>query len=255
LKVEVDYLNPFINVPVSKNISADEIGRHAHELPQLVGSGVAQGAGLSDRNQSAAAQGGTGQGLSPQGALSGHGAVRARPDGACSGAPIVYKNNRIASARLAQVQSRVSALESVEVPLRQTESEIRALNEKADRYRDVAEKRVAWLEILAEIQAVLPADVFLTSVTAIRVPSPDPNAPPAMPGGPQPGSIIGFEVSGGGYKDKVVSPTPIIGLRDALRQSPWFSETSDFQRLSTPTSDQYIREFKLNLMLKKPLST
>jgi type IV pilus assembly protein PilM len=254
LKVEVDYLNPFINVPVSKNISADEIGRHAHELPQLVGLALRKALVCPIEIN-----------LLPPKVVQAKAFRRKEPYLVMALFGLVlmamlwcayfYKNNRIASARLAQVQSRVSALESVEVPLRQTESEIRALNEKADRYRDVAEKRVAWLEILAEIQAVLPADVFLTSVTAIRVPSPDPNAPPPMPGGPQPGSIIGFEVSGGGYKDKVVSPTPIIGLRDALRQSPWFSETSDFQRLSTPTSDQYIREFKLNLMLKKPLST
>ena len=253
LKVEVDYLNPFINVPVSKNISADEIGRHAHELPQLVGLALRKALVCPIEIN-----------LLPPKVVQAKAFRRKEPYLVMALFGLVlmamlwcayfYKNNRIASAQLATVQSRVSALQAVEAPLRQTEGEIRALMEKADRYRDVAEKRVAWLEVLSEIQAALPPDVFLTSVVAVRVPPPDPSVPSA-PDAPPPGSIVSFEVSGGGYKDKVASPTPIIGFRDTLRQSPWFSESSDFQRLSTPTADQYIREFKLNLTLKSPLRT
>lgn len=253
LKVEVDYLNPFINVPVSKNISADEIGRHAHELPQLVGLALRKALVCPIEIN-----------LLPPKVVQAKAFRRKEPYLVMALFGLVlmamlwcayfYKNNRIASAQLATVQSRVSALQAVEAPLRQTEGEIRALMEKADRCRDVAEKRVAWLEVLSEIQAALPPDVFLTSVVAVRVPPPDPSVPSA-PDAPPPGSIVSFEVSGGGYKDKVASPTPIIGFRDTLRQSPWFSESSDFQRLSTPTADQYIREFKLNLTLKSPLRT
>lgn len=256
LKVEVDYLNPFINVPVSKTISADDIGRHAHELPQLVGLALRKALACPIEIN-----------LLPPKVVQAKAFRRKEPYlvAALFGLVLMallwcayfYKNTRIASAQLEDLRARVSGLEVVEGPLRQTEGEIRDLLAKVDRLRAVADKRVTWLEILAEIQAALPDDLFLSSVVAIREPVPDPNAPPAprSPDAPAPGSVLRLEISGGGYKDKVTSPSPIIGFRDALRQSSWFSESSDFQRLSTPTADQYLREFKLNLILKKPLET
>jgi type IV pilus assembly protein PilM len=254
LKVEVDYLNPFINVPVSKGISADDIGRHAHELPQLVGLALRKTLACPIEIN-----------LLPPKVVQAKAFRRKEPYlvmalfglvlMALLWCAYLFKNNRIASAQLDTTRARVAALEQVEAPLRQAEGEIKTLLDKVERIQVVAERRVAWLDMLAEIQAVLPPDVFLTSVVAVRAPMPDPTQPPPGPDAPVPGSVVSLDITGGAYKDKVPSPSPIIGFRDALRQSPWFSETSDFQRLSTPTGDQYIREFKLTLNLKKSLTT
>ena len=100
----------------------------------------------------------------------------------------------------------------------------------------------------------MPADLFLTSVVAVRAPLTEGGAAPA-PDAPTPGSVILLEVSGAGYKDKVTSSEPIIEFRNALRQSGSFGESSDLQKLPTPGPDEYLREFKLNLVLKAPLTT
>lgn len=253
LKVDVDYLNPFINVPVSKDISADEIGRHAHELPQLVGLALRKTLACPIEIN-----------LLPPKVVQAKAFRRKEPYLVMALFGLVlmamlwcayfFKNTRIASHQLEGIRSKVGELEVVEAPLRQTEMEIRGVMDKVGRLQGVVEKRTAWLRLLAEIQAALPADIFLTSVVAVREPIPE-NGAPASPGSAAPGSIIRLEVSGAGYKDKVPSPSPIIEFRDALRKSEFFSETSDFQRLSTPAPDQYIREFKLNLVLKTPLRT
>ncbi len=255
LKVEVDYLNPFINVPVSKDISAEEIGRHAHELPQLVGLALRKTLACPIEIN-----------LLPPKVVQAKAFKRKEPYLVMALFGLVlmallwcayfYKNTRLAVLQLEDIRKRVADLESVEAPLRQTEAQIQATLEKVGRLRTVVEKRTAWLRLVAEIKQALPPDIFLTSIVAVREPLPDPNNPvPPQPGSPVPGSIVRLEVAGAGYKDKVTSPTPIIEFRDVLRKSEFFSEASDFQRLSTPAADEYLREFKLNLVLKAPQST
>jgi type IV pilus assembly protein PilM len=255
LKVEVDYLNPFINVPVSKDISADDIGRHAHELPQLVGLALRKTLACPIEIN-----------LLPPKVVQAKAFRRKEPFLVMAVFGLVlmallwcaffFKNRHIAQAQLESVRGHVTQLETQEKPLQVKERDIRAVLEKVEGLQAVVAKRTAWLQLMSEIQAVLPPDLFLTSVAPVREPlvadanaSVTPGAEPAPPG-----SVIRLEITGAGYKDKVPSPTSIIEFRDRLRQSPSFGEQSDFLRLSTPTADQYIREFKLNLILKKPLS-
>lgn len=252
LKVEVDYLNPFINVPVSKEIEADEIGRHAHELPQLVGLALRKTLACPIEIN-----------LLPPKVVQAKAFRRKEPFlvAALFGLALMallwgayyMKNARIADAQLEEIRSQVVKLEGLERPLQNKEREIRAVMDKVSSLQVVADKRVAWLNILSEIQAALPPDLFLTSIAPVRAPVADANAP-RNEGDPQPGSVFRFELVGVGYKDKVTSTAPIVEFRDKLRQSPSFSEKSDFLRLSAPSADQYLREFKLNLILKNPLN-
>ena len=247
LKVEVDYLNPFINVPVSKGVSAEEIGRHAHELPQLVGLALRKTLACPIEIN-----------LLPPKVVQAKAFRRREPFLVMALFGLVlmamlwsayfFKNTRIAEAKLGEFQSRVAALEAVEVPLQATEAELRTFMGKVERLQNFVEKRTAWLRLLAEVQVALPPDIFLTSVVAVREPLTEPTATP----GAVPGAVIRLEIAGAGYKDKVPNPAPIIKYRDDLRKSASFSEASDFLLLSTPRADQFVREFKLNLILKTP---
>ena len=247
LKVEVDYLNPFINVPVSKGVSAEEIGRHAHELPQLVGLALRKTLACPIEIN-----------LLPPKVVQAKAFRRREPFLVMALFGLVlmamlwsayfFKNTRIAEAKLGEFQSRVAALEAVEVPLQATEAELRTFMGKVERLQNSVEKRTAWLRLLAEVQVALPPDIFLTSVVAVREPLTEPTATP----GAVPGAVIRLEIAGAGYKDKVPNPAPIIKYRDDLRKSASFSEASDFLLLSTPRADQFVREFKLNLILKTP---
>ncbi len=252
LKVEVDYLNPFINVPVSKDIEADEIGRHAHELPQLVGLALRKTLACPIEIN-----------LLPPNVVQAKAFRRREPFLVMSLFGLVlmallwgayfYKNARIADAQLQGVRSQVAQLEALERPLQAKEREVNSVLEKVAALQQVADKRVAWLQMLSELHAALPPDIFLTGIVPVRAPLAEDAAAPGSEG-IAPGSVIRLEITGVGYKDKVTEPAPIIEFRDRLRKSPSFGEQSDFLRLSAPSADQYLREFKLNLLLKKPLN-
>ncbi len=140
-------------------------------------------------------------------------------------------------------------MQAVEAPLRAREGEISDMLGKIERLQGVVEKRTAWLEMLAEIQRNLPADLFLTAITPEREPKADVNQ--AGQAGAPAGSVVRVEISGMGYRDKVVSTAPIIDFRDKLRASPLFDEKTDFRLL--PDAGQYVREFTIAVELREPL--
>ncbi len=248
LKVEVDYLNPFINVPVSKDISADEIGRHAHQIPQLVGLALRSVLACPIEIN-----------LLPPKVVAAKAFKRKEPFLVASAFGLVLlvalwcayfaKMSSVASNDLGKVRSEVSSLQAVEAPLRAREGEISDMLGKIERLQGVVEKRTAWLEMLAEIQRNLPADLFLTAITPEREPKADVNQ--AGQAGAPAGSVVRVEISGMGYRDKVVSTAPIIDFRDKLRASPLFDEKTDFRLL--PDAGQYVREFTIAVELREPL--
>lgn len=253
LKVEVDYLNPFINVPVSKDISADEIGRHAHELPQLVGLGLRQVMSCPIEIN-----------LLPPKVVQEKAFRRKQPVLVLAGLVLsllvavwgAYYSRMagVAKAHDGAVSQRVAELETFERPLVATERNIAEIHDKVEQIQKVVDQRALWLEVMREIQTALPPNLFLTSVVTVRQPESPQNAPPPSPDAPPPGAAIAIEVSGVGYKDVVTSSAPIIEFRDQLRKSEFFTEATDFILLPQPGADQYVREFKLNVVLRKPLS-
>ncbi|MCO5044252.1 MAG: type IV pilus assembly protein PilM [Verrucomicrobia bacterium] len=252
LKVEVDYLNPFINVPVSAAIDAEEIGRHAHELPQLVGLALRKVHACPIEIN-----------LLPPKAVQEKSFRRKQPllVGAAFALALIFvvwalyflKMTDVAEEQLARVQSNVSALEQVARPLRETEAKIKFLQSRIADVDSVVGKRTEWLDILSEIHEVLPPDLFLLQVTPIRVPPVDPNRPPSdeeqAKSGP-PGTLISIDVEGAGYLDKITSATPIREYRDKLREAKLFSPATEITWLPTPAPDQYVRRFKINIVMK-----
>jgi type IV pilus assembly protein PilM len=250
LKVEVDYLNPFVNVPVAPSISAEEIGRHAHELPQLVGLALRKALACPIEIN-----------LLPPKVVQEKAFRKKQPIliGAAFCLVLVLlvwcgyfiKMTALAREQLTRVQSKVGELEAVERPLRDLERRIGALNDKVGQLQDVVGKRTQWLRVLGEIQESLPADLFLTQVTPIREEAVETRG--AVPSETV-GAVIRIEISGMGYLDKITSATPIREFRDKLRTSASFGETTDITWLPTPGPDQYVREFKIVIVLKKPIT-
>lgn len=251
LKVDVDYLNPFINVPVSPSIDAEEIGRHAHELPQLVGLALRKALACPIEIN-----------LLPPKVVEEKAFRKKQPVliAAAFGLVLVLlvwcgyfiKMAGLSREQLGRVQARVAELEVVERPLRDTERRIEDLRDKVTRIETVVRKRTAWVEVLGEIQQALPADLFITTLTPIRGEAAAPAA--GQPPAPQ-GSVTRIEISGAGYLDKITSATPIREFRDKLRTSPSFGETTDITWLPTPGPEQYVREFRIVIVLKDPLAT
>jgi type IV pilus assembly protein PilM len=252
LKVEVDYLNPFINVPVSQAIDAEEIGRHAHQLPQLVGLALRRAHACPIEIN-----------LLPPKVLEEKSFRRKQPLLVAAAFALVLvlaawggyfkKMSALSGEQLARVNARVQALEAVARPMHETEQKIAALESQMAELGAVVTRRTEWLKLLAELQASLPQDLFLTRLVPVRVPLADPNTPPANPSDAPPGAVTGFDLSGMGYLDKITSAAPIREYRDRLRVSASFAPETEITWLPTPAPGQYVREFRINVRLKEPI--
>jgi type IV pilus assembly protein PilM len=256
LKVEVDYLNPFINVPVADGIEAEEIGRHAHLLGQVVGLALRKVLTCPIEIN-----------LLPPKVLAEMKFRKKQPLLLMAGLGIVlvllvwcaylFKMEQLARARLVQVQGRVKQLEKVEAPLKQAESMIVESQSQLDRMLTLGEKRTQWLKLMAEIQSALPGELWLASTKPVRS-AVDPNNPTAPAAdGTAPGSVSKIEISGFGFIDKVASGQPIINFRDRLRQSPLFDSGTgtEITWQPSPAAEDTVREFKIVVTLKQPITS
>jgi hypothetical protein len=69
-----------------------------------------------------------------------------------------------------------------------------------------------------------------------------------------PGALTAIEISGLGYQDKITSATPIREFRDRLRASEFFAPSTEITWLPTPGQESVVREFKIIVVLKQPIT-
>lgn len=248
LKVEVTDLNPFINVPVSQSIDTDYIGKHAHELAQVVGLALRNALTCPIEIN-----------LLPPKVVQEKDFRRRQPILVAAGMGLallagiwaVYYG-RVASSidnKRDVVQQQVAALEQIEQPLRDIEGETALYKNRLNVLQSVSDNRGEWLRMLAEIQKALPQDLWIVSIQPQRVTPVE----AATQEGLAVGHVKGVTVRGMGYIDKVQSPDYIRSFRDNLRQSAMFSDATEFISLPTPPSGEYTREFTLSIVLEEPV--
>lgn len=255
LKVDVDYLNPFINVPVSPSISADEIGKNAHMLAQLVGVALRKVLSCPIEIN-----------LLPPKVVSDKTFKKKQPIlvAAAFGLALVIllwavfflRLTAMTGNQLSKVKSRVQQLEAIESPLRTAEGEIQAVEGKIAQLDAVMKSRSQWIDVVDQIQQSMPKGLWVSHFTPIRTPMLSPNqvAPPAEADAPKPGEVGKIELTGHGYIDEIDTPTPIKAFRDKLRTVPLFGEKTEITWSPTPQAGEFIRNFKIEVMLKQPIS-
>lgn len=249
LKVEISSINPFINVPVSASIDTDYIGKHAHELTQVVGLALRKTLACPIEIN-----------LLPPNVVQEKRFKRRQPVLVAAAAVLAITVGLWAAyfARMAAradenralVQRQYDQLERVERPLRAVEQDIAAAEEQFAALQKMVENRGRVPRLLAEIKQALPEDLWLVEVKTDRV-----TADEAMQNNELvAGAIKGVTVRGMGYIDKVASPEVIRNFRDQLRASPMFSDATEFVSLPTPPPGIYTRDFTLAVVLEEPLS-
>jgi len=255
LKVDVDYLNPFINVPVSQTIPNDHIGKHTHELSQVVGLALRKALTCPIEIN-----------LLPPKVVAEKDFRRRQPllVVAAMGLAAIVGLWAVFFARIASqanekrelVQNKVTELETIESPLLIMEREIVEYQDKLSTLEGVVAKRTAWLTLLAEIQKALPPDLWIVDFVPNRATQTSTSQTPAANGDTavKVGSIVGLTVKGMGYTDKVTSPDEIYLFRDNLKQSELFSDQTEFISLPPPAAGEYTRAFTLSIVLEKPLN-
>ncbi len=246
LKVPVDYLNPFRNVAVSEEISAEEIAHHVHLLGEVVGLGLRRVLSCPIELNL----------LPPK--IRARKALRKKvPYFAASAVGLVlllgiwsgflYKMGTLARQNLEGVRGRVEELGRVEAQLIEAEHNLRSVREKVDFLLDLGDKRTRWLEILDGIHAVIPDGMWLVAL----VPHVE-NAGDSTSGGEKHEVIRRIEITGRAYLDKVRRGEPIREFRDRLRASPFFTDETDIMWQPSPGPEDYVRQFKIVLVLQEP---
>ena len=249
LKVEVDYLNPFLNVAVSEKIEADEIGRTANLMGQIVGLALRKTLTCPIEIN-----------LMPPKVVEEKAFRKKQPWFVLAAVGLVFilavwcayfiKMTGLAQERLDKVRVIVNDLQGVEVGLRELEVQVQDVRGKEEKLLALGDKRTHWLHILDEIHACLPDGVWLTAVSTAAA---DASATPADGQPPASGGLEYVEISGLGYVDKVTSES-ILEFRDRLRKSPGFAPETEITWQPAPAPDDCVIQFKIRIALKNPLN-
>lgn len=250
LRVDVDYMNPFLNVAVADKIPAEEIGRNAHLLGQVVGLALRKVLTCPIELNL----------LPPQ--VVARKAFRKKQSvlvGAAVGLILTmivwcgyfYKMTGLAEQRLEAVRGHLGALQAVEVQLQQNEQKIQETQGKVQKVVGLVSRRTQWLEALNQIRESIPDGMWLTAVKPVS----DPSIVPAQEGQPPPppDAVTAIEVTGLGYRDKMTSGSAILGFRDKLRMSPLFAKETEVKWQPSPGAEDNVLEFKILVVLKNPL--
>lgn len=247
LKVEVDYLNPFRNVAVGADISAEEIGKSAHLLGEVVGLGLRKVLACPIEIN-----------LMPKKVLKAKEFRRKRPyfigAGAAAVLALLVSSGYVArvkshaASELADITSRVEELAATDAALSAEEQKISDVSAKMDEIYSLMDRRSLWLKMLSQIHLAVPQGMWLASITPVVE-----SGPPVAAGQPKaPGVLKGFAVKGRGYID-VVKDAAILSFRDNLRQLEFVSGETEIQRQPAPGPDDFAREFEIMIVLKEAL--
>jgi type IV pilus assembly protein PilM len=248
LKVEVDYLNPFLNVAVSENIGADEVGRTANLMGQVVGLGLRKvltcpieinlmPPKVIERKKFRKKQ--------PWFVLSAMGMVLL----IAVWCAYLIKMTGLAKERLDKARAVVHVLQNVEAELRQTKLKEQDIRGKIEKLLSVGDKRSQWLQILDQIHKCVSPGMWLVSVRPASLQAKE-TSPASQP---QAGGIRYIEISGLGYVDMVTSEN-ILEFRDRLRNSAGFTPETEITWQPASAPDDYMIQFSIRIALKSPLS-
>ena len=260
LKVEVDYLNPFMNVAVGEQIDSEEIGESAHLLGEVVGLALRRTLTCPIELN-----------LMPPKVLAQKSFRKKQP--ILIGAMVFTlltlivwcgyfaRMTNLAAARYAKVESRVTSLKGQENRMKGPESDAKATNAKIDELSALSERRSEWLILLDDVYQNLADGMWLSSVGPGEVladvePDFNPrrrssrgNPSPIVEENPDVSAVL---ISGFAYKDKLTGDNPILDLRNRLWEIPGITTNTEIT-LDRQDPDGYLREFEIKLILEEPI--
>jgi type IV pilus assembly protein PilM len=261
LKADVEYLNPFMNVAVSEHIAAEEIGRDAHMMGEVVGLALRRVLACPIEIN-----------LMPQSVVKEKQFRKKHPVllAAAFGAVLVlavwsayfYRLSDLGDQQLVGVKEAVEQLQRMEDQLEEPERQLEVVGEEIAQVNQLIRERSRWVVLLEEIHRLLPDGVWLTSVEPVRerIQVEEDMAQPVSRRGAaatverttELGDITSVRITGLGYTDKVPNEQPIQELNAALRALPMFKDESSIDRLPA-TGGRYVREFHILLNLEEPI--
>ncbi len=259
LNVETDYFNPFNNVAVSEQIPAEQVGAHACELGQLVGLALRQLHTCPIEIN-----------LLPPKAEEEKKFKRKQPVFALAAGAVLLtllawiafyaRMSGVMEGIRGRLDSRVNELAAVEQQLAKAETEVGNVEREITKLTALEERRGVWRSILESLGAPLPEGMWLTRINPVAVlpgnappPAADPRGGPApAPPAPPNNVVVGIEIEGMGYLDRIKSSEAIGKYRDQLRESKWFSDQTEIVWQPPARPEASTLEFKILAILEAP---
>ena len=242
LKVDVDYLNPFLNVTVANQIPADQIGRSAHVMGQVVGLALRRCMACPIELN-----------LMPPKVLAAAAFRRKQPMLVIALLGVImtiavwcgyfHKMAQLYHDRLKLMQGSVKTLSVVDQRLQNVDQQVKEVTGRINKLLALADRRAQWIKVLSQIRACLPTGMTLTALKPIAPPAGDADDVGAL-------TVEGFI-----YRDKIgENDNPRRDFRDELRKQPLFSpDKTQVEWAPAPEAGDYKQEFKIRIELKQPL--
>lgn len=249
LNVETDYFNPFNNVAVSEQIPAEQIGAHACEMGQLVGLALREMHTCPIEVN-----------LLPPKAEEEKKFRRKQPVFALAAAAVLLTllawvlfyvhMTGMTDSILNRISTRVKELAGVQSTLLGQEAAVASVKSKIDRLTALETHRSTWRSLLGGISSALPEGMWITRINPVSsLPGETASPDAALPAGER---IVGIEIEGMGYLDRIKSSEEIGVFRDQLRALPLFSDQTEITWQPPARPDASILEFKILARLEAP---
>lgn len=239
LKVEVDYLNPFVNVSVSEMVDADRVNRDLHNLGEVVGLALRRAMTCPVEIN-----------LMPPDIIARKVFRRRQPFFAMSAAGVVlamlcwwvyfHRMGSMFSDRVASVGTEIEAFDSLSSQLKQSTGERKKSYSRLESITEIIGLQSRWGEILDAVHDCMQEGMW----------------------------VVGLKSSGGGseisrlsltvqaFSDRLHDAddgTATERFRDRLRATSQFSDKTEIESEMADGLGDYLRKFTINLQLEQPL--
>jgi type IV pilus assembly protein PilM len=239
LKVPVEALNPFVNIPVSAEIEQERVTQDVHLLGEVCGLALRRALTCPVEIN-----------LLPPDLVARRTLRRRQPFFALSALGLVLvmlcwwvyflRMREMLSTRVATVESRVSGLDSRATGLKKVHAEAAAVAARADALARVAGLRARWVELFGALHDTLIDGMWLTAIVPVI----------------EEDRIVALDISGRGFLDKFTDSAEATATEQYVQRLKALAPFGDDTRITREpvvASDDYAREFTVRAALKAPL--
>ena len=241
LNVEVEYLNPFVNVSVSDRIDADKVGEQLHLLGEVVGVALRRSLTCPVELN-----------LMPPDLVAKKVLRRRQPFFALSAIGLVlimlcwwvyvYRMHDVVGTRTVNLEEKIADLTVLSSKLQATKAEQEKAKQRVDSILGVTTLRTQWLEMIEAIHSCMLEGVWLKSLTPVV----------------DNGKITRITIEGVGFNDKLdlaktAEKTPVEVILERLRNGDHFTTDTAISAQPDPGPNAFAREFTISVGLKKPI--
>ena len=238
LKVQVEYLNPFVNIPVSASIDAEQIGGEVHLLGEVAGLALRRFLVCPVEIN-----------LMPPHLVARKRFRRRQPFFALAAAAGVvimlcwwvyfHEMQKMLGERVDSVDTRINRLRVESDQMTEMEAKRDASLDDARAIAEAITRRTAWLRMLEKVQDARLDGMWLRGLKPVI----------------ENGAVTHLDISGQGFVDKFVGTAGATASEryvQSLLKTGFFSE--DTQITSEPVvREEFVREFVIRAALKEPL--